>query len=74
MMTGGVKLIGGGGNTPVGILLVDAGVLVYGSAWIVTHLDLIEERSFGWVLGLSVLLPFVVGLAIYGMLGPKNTK
>ena len=74
MIVGGVKLVGGGGNTPGGVLLILAGVLVYGLAWIVAFLDSIQEKRFGWVIGLIVLFPFVVGPAIYGVLGPKNTK
>jgi len=74
MLTGGIKLLGGGGNTPAGILLIVVGALVYGIAWLVALFDSIQERRFGWVLGLIVLFPVVVGPAIYGLLGPKNTK
>jgi hypothetical protein len=74
MITGGIKLLGGGGNTPVGILLLIAGVVVYGIAWIVAFLDALQERRFGWALGLIPLGLILIGPAVYGLLGPKNTK
>jgi hypothetical protein len=69
----GVKLAFGG-NALSGVLVIVLGVLVYGVAWFVALFDSIQERKYLWSLGLIVLLPLFVGPAIYGLLGPKNTK
>lgn len=69
----GVKLAFGGSPLP-GVLLIVLGVLVYGIAWFVALFDSIQERKYLWSLGLILLLPTFVGPAIYGLLGPKNTK
>jgi len=72
MITGGIKLLGS--STFAGILLLVGGVLVYGIAWIVAFLDAIQEKRFGWALGLIPLGLVLLGPAVYGLLGPKNTR
>ena len=72
MTLGGIKLLGS--NAPLSILLFVLAVPVYVIAWFVALFDAFQEKRFGWVLGLIVLLPTFVGPAIYGVLGPKNTK
>ena len=57
-----------------GVLLVIVGLLVYAFAWIIALIDSIQEKHYGWSIVLVILLPFFVGPAIYGLLGPKNTK
>lgn len=74
LILGGVKLAFGGGNIGAGILLLLVGVLVYAIAWVVALFDSIQERRFGWSVGLIVLVPFLIGPALYGLVGPHNTK
>ena len=70
----GIRLTFGGGNILGGVLLIIVGLLIYAVAWIVALLDSIQERNFLWTIGLIVLVPFFVGPAVYGVLGPKNTQ
>lgn len=72
----GIRWTFGDGSTSVGagILLLIVGLVVYAIAWIIALLDSLQERHFGWSIILVVLLPFFVGPAIYGLIGPKNTK
>jgi hypothetical protein len=70
----GIRLTFGGGNVLGGVLLILVGLLVYAVAWIVALVDSIQERNLLWTIGLIVLVPFFVGPAVYGILGPKNTK
>jgi hypothetical protein len=51
-----------------------AGVAIYGLAWIIAALDAIQERKWGWLLGLIVLLPLWIGPLLYSLFGPRNTK
>lgn len=57
-----------------GALVLLGGVLVYALAWIIALFDSIQERKFGWSLGLFVLLPFWVGPIMYSLFGPRNTR
>jgi hypothetical protein len=77
----GIGLIGGGLGSfslPLtgigGVLVILGGVLVYALAWIIALADSIQERAWGWSIGLVVLLPLGVGPLLYSFLGPKNTK
>jgi len=72
----GVRWTFGDGSTNVGagILLLVVGLVVYAIAWLIALIDSIQERHFGWSIILIVLSVFLVGPAIYGLIGPKNTK
>jgi hypothetical protein len=61
-------------NIGAGILLFIVGLVVYAIAWFIALLDSIQERHFGWSIILIVLSLFFVGPAIYGLIGPRNTK
>ena len=74
LIIGGVKMAFGGGNIGPGILLMVLGALIYAIAWFVALFDSIQERRFGWSVGLIVLVPFLIGPALYGLVGPRNTK
>jgi hypothetical protein len=63
-----------GSNVSLGVLLYILAVLVYAVAWIIGFLDSIQERRFGWTIGLVLLMPFLVGPLFYSLLGPRNTK
>jgi hypothetical protein len=56
------------------LLALFAGLVVYTFAWIIAALDAIQERKWGWVIGLIVLLPLWIGPALYSLIGPRNTK
>jgi len=57
-----------------GGLVVALGFLIYAFAWIVALLDSIQEKKFGWSVGLVLLLPFGIGPLLYSLIGPRNTK
>jgi hypothetical protein len=53
---------------------IAAGLLVYGIAWLIAVLDAVQERRWGWTIGLFLLVPLWIGPLLYGFIGPKNTK
>ncbi len=57
-----------------GIVVFLAGILAYIIAWLIAFSDSIQERKFGWTVGLFVLLPLWVGPLLYGLMGPRNTR
>lgn len=61
-------------NAGIGVLAILIGALIYALAWIVALADSIQERAWGWTIGLLILSPVVIGPVIYSLLGPKNTK
>lgn len=64
-----------GTNHPLrGALIFVLGFLLYAVAWIVALLDSIQEKKYGWSVGLVLLLPFAIGPLIYSLIGPRNTK
>jgi len=64
-----------GSNHPLrGGLILLLGFLIYAVAWIVALLDSIQEKKFGWSVGLVLLLPFGIGPLLYSLIGPRNTK
>ncbi len=63
-----------GQRTVASILVFVLAALIYAFAWIVALLDSIQEKKFGWSVGLVLLLPFFIGPAVYSLIGPKNTK
>jgi hypothetical protein len=70
----GIRWTFGADNIGAGILLLIAGLLVYAIAWFIALFDSIQERRFGWSILLVILVPFFIGPAAYGLIGPKNTK
>jgi hypothetical protein len=69
----GVSLFGRG-QTFSGILALLIGALIYVFAWFIALFDAIQERRWGWLVGLIVLLPFGIGPIVYSVIGPHNTK
>jgi hypothetical protein len=61
-------------NIALGILLLLLAILVYAIAWIVSFIDSIQERAYGWTVALFLLLPLLVGPLLYSVFGPRNTK
>jgi hypothetical protein len=59
-------------NTGLGIVAVLVGLILYAIAWFVALFDAIQEKAWGWIVGL-LLLSFIAPL-LYSFLGPKNTK
>jgi hypothetical protein len=57
-----------------GTLVLLGGALVYTVAWIIALFDSIQERKFGWSLGLLALLTFWVGPIVYSLFGPRNRR
>jgi hypothetical protein len=74
LIGGGIKLAFGGDNVGVGILLMIVGLPIYAIAWFVALFDSLQEKRYGWSVGLVVLVPFLIGPALYGLIGPRNTK
>lgn len=71
----GYSLTFGGHDHPVyGILLFVLGLIVYAIAWFIALFDSIQERRWGWLVGLIVLVPFWIGPLLYSIVGPRNTK
>jgi hypothetical protein len=75
----GVLLAGGnffGQASNIGLALIAYAVaaIIYAFAWIVAFLDSIQEKRWGWLVVLIVLLPFWIGPVLYALFGPKNTK
>jgi phage shock protein PspC (stress-responsive transcriptional regulator) len=56
------------------LLAVLAGLIVYAFAWLIAALDAIQERKWGWLIGLILMLPFWIGPLLYSLFGPRNTK
>lgn len=73
---GGYQLAFGPGqhNTALGIGGIVVGLLFYAVGWFVALVDSIQERKFGWLIVLFLLLPFWIGPLAYSLVGPKNTK
>jgi hypothetical protein len=69
----GVSLIGQNHALP-GALALLIGGLIYIFAWFIALFDSIQERRWGWLIGLIVLLPFGLGPIVYSLIGPRNTK
>lgn len=57
-----------------GVLAFVIGGLIYIFAWFIALFDSIQERRWGWLAGLILLLPFGIGPILYSLIGPKNTK
>jgi hypothetical protein len=57
-----------------GALALLVGALIYVFAWFIALFDSIQERRWGWLIGLLVLLPVGLGPIVYSLIGPRNTK
>jgi hypothetical protein len=55
-------------------LMIIIALLLYIFAWFVAFFDSMQEKRFGWTVGLIVMLPIAVGPIVYSVFGPKNTK
>ena len=47
---------------------------VYLFAWLIAVLDSIQERRWGWLIAMLLLLPLWIGPLLYSVFGPRNTK
>jgi hypothetical protein len=56
------------------ILALLGGLAIYLFAWLIGVLDAIQERRWGWVLAMLLLLPLWIGPLLYSLFGPPNTK
>lgn len=56
------------------ILMVVVALIIYVFAWFIALFDSIQEKRFGWTIGLIVMLPIAIGPVVYSVLGPKNTR
>jgi hypothetical protein len=56
------------------ILMFVVALIIYVFAWFIALFDSIQEKRFGWTIGLVVMLPIAIGPVVYSVLGPKNTK
>lgn len=56
------------------LLALLVGLVIYAFAWIIAAMDAIQERKWGWLIGLILLLPFWIGPLLYSLFGPRNTK
>lgn len=63
-----------GQNILLGIVAFIVAVIIYAIAWIVAFLDSIQEKRWGWLVTLIILLPVWIGPVLYALIGPKNTK
>ncbi|HEY7339348.1 MAG TPA: hypothetical protein VH591_00585 [Ktedonobacterales bacterium] len=61
-------------NFGLALLAYVVAAIIYAFAWIVALLDSIQERRWGWLVVLIILLPFWIGPVLYALFGPKNTK
>jgi hypothetical protein len=57
-----------------GVFVFLISLLIYAFAWLLALLDSLQERKFGWSVGLFLLLPFWIGPLLYGLIGPRNTR
>lgn len=55
-------------------LMIVVALLLYIFAWFVALFDSMQEKRFGWTIGLIVMLPIAIGPIVYSVFGPKNTK
>jgi len=63
-----------GQNVLLGIVAFIVAGIIYAVAWIVAFLDSIQEKRWGWLVVLIILLPVWIGPVLYALIGPKNTK
>jgi hypothetical protein len=61
-------------NIGLSILAFVIAAIIYAIAWFVALFDSIQEKRWGWLVALIILLPVWVGPLLYALIGPKNTK
>ncbi len=74
VLIGQGNFFGMASNIGLVILAYVVAAIIYAIAWIVALLDSIQERRWGWLVVLIILLPFWIGPLLYALIGPKNTK
>lgn len=55
-------------------LMIVIALILYIFAWFVALFDSMQEKRFGWTVGLILMLPIAIGPVVYSVFGPKNTK
>ena len=61
-------------NSGLGLLAILVAFVVYAIAWIVALADSIQEKRWGWMVALIILLPILIGPLLYSLIGPRNTR
>lgn len=74
LVFGAIKLGFHGLHVVTSPLMIVVALLLYIFAWFVALFDSLQEKKFGWTIGLIVMLPIAIGPVVYSVLGPKNTK
>ncbi len=73
LMTQG-NFFGQASNFGLALIAFIVAAIIYAIAWIVAFLDSIQEKRWGWLVTLIILLPVWIGPVLYALIGPKNTK
>jgi ABC-type spermidine/putrescine transport system permease subunit I len=73
LMAGG-NFFGQASNIGLALIAYAVAAIIYAIAWIVAFLDSFQEKRWGWLVALIILLPFWIGPLLYAVFGPKNTK
>lgn len=68
------RFFGQASNFGLTLLAFVIAAIIYAIAWIVAFLDSIQEKRWGWLVTLIILLPVWIGPVLYALIGPKNTK
>lgn len=68
------RLLGQGSNIGLSVLAFVIAAIIYAIAWFVALFDSIQEKRWGWLVALIVLLPVWIGPLLYALIGPRNTK
>lgn len=63
-----------GTNIGLSVLAFVIAAIIYAIAWFVALFDSIQEKRWGWLVTLIILLPVWIGPLLYSLIGPKNTK
>jgi len=74
VLIGQGNFFGMASNIGLALLAYVVAAIIYAIAWIVALLDSIQEKRWGWLVVLIILLPFWIGPVLYALIGPKNTK
>lgn len=61
-------------NTGLSVLAFVVAAIIYAVAWFVALFDSIQEKRWGWLVTLIILLPVWIGPLLYSLIGPRNTK
>ena len=74
VLIGQGNFFGMASNIGLALLAYVVAAIIYAIAWIVALLDSIQEKRWGWLVVLIILLPVWIGPVLYALIGPKNTK